>query len=98
MSWSEAVRGSAGLGDVRGGVACRPGEQVDYLAESADQRRHGVGAAGFAQDGLGGAGDLGLSAVEVELVENGVDVQQHEHDVASVTGVEGDLGELVVAA
>jgi hypothetical protein len=41
---------------------------------------------------------VGLGAVEVEVVEGGVGVDEHEHDVAGVAGVEGDLGELVVAA
>jgi hypothetical protein len=32
------------------------------------------------------------------MVQDGVDVQEHEHDVAGDPGVDGDLSELVVAA
>jgi hypothetical protein len=35
----------------------------------------------------------GWGAVEVEVVEDGVDVDEHEHDVAGVAGVDGELGE-----
>jgi len=47
---------------------------------------------------VAGGGDLGLGAVEPEVVEDGVDVEEQTDDVAGVPGVEGDLGELVVAA
>jgi hypothetical protein len=46
-------------------VAYRPGELADHLAEAADQLGQGVGAAGFAQDGLGRGGDLGLGEVRL---------------------------------
>ena len=55
-------------------------------------------AGGLLQPGPGRAGGLRAGAVEVDVVQDGVDVQEHEHDVAGVPGVEGDLSGLVVAA
>src|SRR6516164_5283456 len=82
----------------RAGVADRGAEHGYRLAEGADEGGEGVGAGGFTQVVLGGGGDLGLGAVKVEVVEDGVDVEEQEHDVAGVPGVEGELGEVVVAA
>jgi hypothetical protein len=36
----------------------------------------------------------GLGAVEVEVVQDGVDVDEHEDQVAGVSGVEADAGDL----
>jgi hypothetical protein len=41
---------------------------------------------------------VGRGAVEVEVVQDGVDVEEQEHDVAGVPGVEGEPGGPVVAA
>src|SRR5215472_10591145 len=87
-----------GCAGTRAGVADRGAEHGYGLAEGADEGGEGVGAGGFTQVVLGGGGDLGLGAVEVEVVQDGVDVDEQEHDVAGVPGVEGELGELVVAA
>jgi hypothetical protein len=73
-------------------------ELAGDLAESVDEGGQGVGAGGFAQVVLGRGGDLGLGAVEVEVVKDGVDVDEHEDQVAGVSGVEADAGDLVVAA
>src|SRR6516225_10092147 len=73
-------------------------ELVGGLAESVDEGGQGVGAGGFAQVVLGRGGDLGLGAVEVEVVQDGVDADKHEDQVAGVPGVQADAGELVVAA
>lgn len=55
-------------------------------------------ASGLAQVVPCQAGGLGPGATVVEVVRGGVDVEEHERDVARVPGVEGDLGGLVVAA
>ena len=73
-------------------------EPVGDLAESVDEGGQAVGAGGFAQVVLGRGGDLGLGAVEVEVVKDGVDVDEHQDQVAGVSGVEADAGDLVVAA
>ncbi len=65
-------------------------ELVGDLAESVDESGQAVGAGGFAQVVLGRGGDLGLCAVEVEVVKDGVDVDEHEDQVAGVSGVEAD--------
>jgi len=51
-------------------------------AESLDEGGQAVGAGGFAQVVLGRGGDLGLGAVEVEVVQDGVDVDEQEDQVA----------------
>lgn len=89
---------AVGRGDVCDGVAGGAGELADHLAQGADQRGQGVEAVGFAQDGVGGVRDFGPGAVRVELVQDGVDVQEQASDVPGVPGVQGDAGELVVAA
>jgi transposase len=73
-------------------------EVVGDLAESVDEGGQAVGAGGSAQVVLGRGGDLGLGAVEVEVVKDGVDVDEHEDQVAGVSGVEADADDLVVAA
>ena len=65
-------------------------ELVGDLAESVDEGGQAEGAGGFAQVVLGRGGDLGLCAVEVEVVKDGVDVDEHEDQVAGVSGVEAD--------
>ena len=82
----------------RAGVADRAGEHGDHVVQGADEGGEGVGAGGFAQVVLGRDGDVGLGAVEVEVVQDGVDVEEQKHDVAGVPGVEGEMGGLVVAA
>ena len=65
------MSGRGGVGPVRrAGVADRAGEHGDHVAEGADEGGEGVGAGGFAQVVLGGGGDLGLGAVEVEVVQD----------------------------
>src|SRR5580700_7004152 len=73
-------------------------ELAGDLAESVDEGGQAVGAGRFAQVVLGRGGDLGLGAVEVEVVKDGVDVDEHEDQVAGVSGVQADAGDLVVAA
>ena len=73
-------------------------ELAGGLAESVDEGGQGVGAGGSAQVVLGQGGDLGLGAVEVEVVKDGVDVDEHEDQVAGVSGVQVDAGDVVVAA
>jgi hypothetical protein len=73
-------------------------ELAGDLAESVDEGGQGVGAGGFAQVVLGRGGDLGLGAVEVEVVKDGVDVGEQEDQVAGVSGVQADADDLVVAA
>ena len=50
------------------GVADGAGEHGDDVVQGADEGGEGVGAGGFAQVVLGRGGDLGLGAVEVEVV------------------------------
>ena len=60
-------------------------ELAGGLAESVDEGGQGVGAGGCAQVVLGRGGDLGLGAVEVEVVQDGVDIDEQEDQVAGVT-------------
>ena len=92
-----ARRVAAGRAGLRDGVAHGPAELVDEAAESVDHGGQGVVTAGLAQVVLGRGGDLGLGAVEVEVVEDGVDVEEQVDDVAGAAGIWGDLGVLVVA-
>jgi hypothetical protein len=96
--WVLAVSAAEQGAGIWAGLADRTAEQVDHLGEGADEVGEGVGAGGFAQVVLGRGGDVGLGAVEVEVVQDGVDAGEQEHDVAGVPGVEGEPGELVVAA
>src|SRR6266852_5385740 len=88
---------AAGRVNVQDGVAHCPGELVDEAVEGVDHGGQGVVAAGLAQVVLGGGGDVGCGAVEVEVVEGGVDIDEQVGDVAGAAGVEGDLGGLVAA-
>lgn len=85
-------------GDAAERLAFGAAELAGGLAESVDEGGQAAGAGGFAQLVLGRGGDLGLGAVEVEVVKDGVDVGEHEDQVAGVSGVEGDADDLVVAA
>jgi hypothetical protein len=60
----------------RAGVADGAGEHGDDVVQGADEGGEGVGAGGFAQVVVGRVSDLGLGAVEVEVVQDGVDVQE----------------------
>ena len=84
--------------DVVERLASGAAEMAGDLAESVDEGGQGVGAGGFAQVVLGRGGDLGLGAVEVEVVQDGVDVDEQEDQVAGVSGVQVDAGDVVVAA
>src|SRR5262245_65949314 len=73
-------------------------ELAGGLAESVDEGGQGAGAGGLEQVVPGRGGDLGLGAVEVEVVQDGVDVDEQEDQVAGVSGVQADAGDLVAAA
>jgi len=84
--------------DVVERLAFGAAEMAGDLAESVDEGGQGAGAGGFAQVVLGRGGDLGLGAVEVEVVQDGVDVDEQQDQVAGVSGVQVDAGDVVVAA
>jgi hypothetical protein len=60
-------------------------EPAGDLGESGDEGGQAVGAGGLEQVVLGRGGDLGLGAVEVEVVQDGVDIDEQEDQVAGVT-------------
>lgn len=66
------------LGDGQDCRVHRLAELGDEVVEAADEGGQGVGAGRFAQVILAGSGDLGLGAVEAEVIEDGVDVQEQE--------------------
>ena len=76
------------------------GELADYFVEAADEPGQGVALALPDSRKMASAvrGDLGLGAVEVESIQDGVDVQEQTGNVAGVPSIQGDLGEPVVAA